>query len=82
MAQQKPCTIELDCPPGTPRPDDLLPAVLEGTGLPVREPISKFFGNFTWDYEDMREVFIKAKPTLQERIEKLYYEGVIRYGSW
>lgn len=45
--------IELDCGPGSPRPGDLLPEVLEGTGLPVREPVSTFFGNWTWVYKDM-----------------------------
>ena len=40
-------TIELDCAPGFPRPDMLLPGILEGTGFtPEDVPcISTFFGN-------------------------------------
>jgi len=37
-------TIELDCPPGQPRPGDLIDGVIEGTGLPKKEAKSKFFG--------------------------------------
>lgn len=80
MTQQ---TIELDCPPGNPRPDQLLPMVLEGTGLPIRERVGAFFGNWTWDYSDIpEEQFKAAKPILKERITQLYNSGAIRYGSW
>lgn len=76
-------TIELDCPPGFPRPDDLIDGVIEGLSLPKRAPIGKFFGNFTWDYSDIDpEVWAAAKPILKERIEALFHRGVIRYGSW
>lgn len=76
-------TIELDCAPGWPRPGDLLPGVLKDTGLEVREPVAKFFGNWTWDYSDIpEERWREIQPTLKERIEKLYHAGSIRYGSW
>jgi hypothetical protein len=76
-------TLELDCPPGLPRPGDLYPAVIRGTGLPTREPVLKFFGNWTWDYRDIpAKKWAKAQPALKERIEKLYNDGYIRYGSW
>jgi hypothetical protein len=76
-------TIELDCPPGAPRPGDLIAGVIEGTGLDDREPSTKFFGTWTWDYEDVSpEVWEKARPILRERITALYGAGVIRYGSW
>jgi hypothetical protein len=77
-----PCTIDLDCQPGFPRPGDLIDSVLEGTGLPSRPPVLKFFGNWQWDYNDMPEVFEAAKPILKERITALYHAGLIRYGSW
>lgn len=76
------CYIDLDCAPGTPRPDVYLPAVLEGTGLPVREAKSKFFGNWTFYYTDMPMEFVAAKPVLKQRITDLYNRGCIRYGSW
>ena len=80
MRQQ---TIELDCPPGDPRPGDLIASVIEGTGLPLRERVGAFFGNWTWDYNDIPEAeWEKVKPILKERITALYHSGVIRYGSW
>ena len=43
--------IELDCPPGSPRPDDLLPIVIEGTGLTMEDftCTSRLFGNWTFE---------------------------------
>lgn len=76
-------TIELDCPPGNPRPGDLLPAVIEGTGLTVRDPDSKFMGCWVFNYADVpADQWETAKPTLKQRITALYESGVIRYGSW
>ena len=76
-------TIELDCAPGTPRPDALLPQVLAGTGLELDEPVSTFFGNWTWAVPaDQEEKYLAAKPVLAERIKALYNAGAIRYGSW
>lgn len=76
-------TIELDCAPGTPRPDTYLPGILEGTGIPVREPVGKCFGNWTWDYRDIApEVWNAANLAIGERITNLYHRGRIRYGSW
>jgi len=78
-------TIELDCPPGSIRPGDLIGDVIAGTGLPERNPVSKVFGNWTWVYDDVPNVealWPTIKETLKERIEKLYTRGVIRYGSW
>lgn len=76
-------TIELDCAPGTPRPGDLIGGVIEGTGLPTREEVSKFFGMWTWDYRDVpREQWLRVQPTLEDRIRRLYHQGRIRYGSW
>jgi len=76
-------TIELDCPPGHPRPGDLYPGVIEGTGLPPRETVSRFFGNWTWDYNDLpRSEWERVQPILKQRITALYERGVIRYGSW
>jgi hypothetical protein len=37
-------TIILDCPPGHPRPGDLIAGVIEGTGLELKEAVSKLFG--------------------------------------
>ena len=82
-AQPRIQSIELDCPPGSPRPGDLLPGIVEGTGLQIKEPFTKFFGNWTWDYSDVpADEWDKIKPLLKERITSLYEAGLIRYGSW
>ncbi len=76
-------TIELDCPPGTTRPGDLIHGVIEGTGLETREAVTKIFGEWTWDYNDLSpEKWAKAQPILKERITALYNSGRIRWGSW
>lgn len=76
-------TIELDCPAGPTRPGDLIEKVLEGTGLPVKEPVGMFFGHWTWDYSDVSpEVWKQAKERTGPRITSLYNKGIIRYGSW
>jgi hypothetical protein len=76
-------TIELDCPPGNSRPGDLIEGVLEGTGLKVKDPVSKFFGNWTWDYSEVpAEEWVKVRAITKPRIQALYHAGLIRYGSW
>lgn len=76
-------TIDLDCAPGSPRPGDLIGDVIAGTGLPLRDTVSRLFGNWTWDYSDVSPaVWEEAKPLLKERITKLFESGAIRYGSW
>jgi hypothetical protein len=76
-------TIELDCEPGVPRPDTLLPGVLEGTGLTPKEPCLKWFGNYTFDYSEVpAEEWARIQAITRPRIEALYHEGRIRYGSW
>jgi hypothetical protein len=78
-----PQTIELDCPPGFPRPGELIGAVIEGTGLEPREPSAKFFGCWTWDYSDVPAAqWRRVQPTLAQRIRTLYRGGWIRFGSW
>ena len=80
MAEQ---TIELDCAPGAPRPDSLLPGVLKETGIPVREARTMWFGNWKFDYSDIDpEVWAAANPQIEARVKALYRAGRIRYGSW
>lgn len=78
-----PQTIEIDCPPGSPRPGDLIAGVIEGTGLELRSPASQLLGNWTWDYDDIPpEKWKEIQPTLEERLCKLYDSRVVRYCSW
>lgn len=81
--QRKVQTIEIDCRPMTPRPDSYIEGVIEDTGLPLRDPVAKCFGNWTWDYSDVSpEEWKKAQELTAPRIKRLYDEGYIRYGSW
>jgi len=78
-----PQPIEIGCPPGNPRPGDLLLGVIEGTGLEVRSPTTMSFGDWEWDYSDIDpEKWKEIKPILKERLVKLYDSGVVRYASW
>jgi len=81
-------SIELDCPSGFPRPGDLIAGVIAGTELENLESLkpenttSRLFGNWIWEFDVPEEVYERAKPIIKQRIERLYYSGVIRYGSW
>jgi hypothetical protein len=78
-------TIELDCSPGGPRPDDLLPKALEGTELTPNdfEIVSKFFGNWTFELNALKEdIYATHRNTIMTNIKILYDRGFIRYGSW
>jgi len=76
--------IELDCAPfHSPRPGDLLPQIIAGTGLVLKDPASKIFGNWIWDYSEVdATIWALVTPILNERITDLYLHGKIRYGSW
>jgi hypothetical protein len=83
MSEKPNQIIEIDCPPGYPRPGDLIEGVIKGTGLPLRQDVSRIFGMWAWDYNDMDpEVWKKVQPVLKERLVKLYDNGVCRYCSW
>lgn len=78
-------SIELDCPPGSLRPGDLLPGVLEGTGIEPEQLqlISTFFGNWTWRVpQECEAQYGLNQDKVKARITALYYAGRIRYGSW
>jgi|SRR5712664_666053 len=81
-------SIEMDCPPGNPRPGDLIEGVLDGTGLHVSDfsTGNPFFGHQTWILKEgspERDIaFTASKPIFKERIKKLHDAGYIRYGTW
>lgn len=81
-------SIEIDCPPGQPRPGDLFPEVIAGTGLTEGDFVitSKVFGNWTWVLRDGDEIrdhkFIDSKPIFKERLSVLHDDGIVRYASW
>ena len=74
--------IHLECPPGDPRPGDLMPRLLRGTGIPLRNSESRLFGHWEWDYNDIpREVWEAAVPIVMRRMRRLYRNGIIRAGQ-
>lgn len=78
-------TLEIDCPPGLPRPGDLLQHVLEGTGvvLDSSATTSRLFGCWTWNIpEEYESAYLEHRELIKDRLEKLYNEGTIRYASW
>lgn len=85
-ARYKTYSIELDCAPGSIRPNDLIAGVLKDSGLNVDDFTTgkPFFGHQIWILKDngKDEIFTNAKVLFKERIEVLYYDGVIRYGTW
>lgn len=77
-------TIELECPPGWPRPWDLIVGVCEGTGLEVTsDPVPCTFGYSCWAFKISREEWVeRIQPIIKPRIKALYAAGAIRAGSW
>jgi hypothetical protein len=80
-------SIELDCRPGSPRPNDLIDGVLLTTGLKVSDftTAPPFFGHQTWILKESVNkdaVFTHYRPLFQQRVTQLYNSGAIRYGTW
>ena len=78
-------TIDLDCAPGPIRPNQLLPGILEDTGIIIdpEQTVSRLFGNWQWEIpEEQSELYEKVRETIKDRITALYNKGFIRYGSW
>ena len=74
-------TIEIDCEPFAPRPDvyfqHIWNEILHRENN-IPEPISKFFGCWTWEITFTEE----EQNAVGEYIKSLYNSGKIRYGSW
>jgi hypothetical protein len=74
--------IHLECPPGEPRPGDLIAELIDGTGLSVRKDVSRVYGHWTWDYSDVpRSVWDSAVPSIERRMRYLSKTGVICAGG-
>lgn len=76
-------TIEIDCAPGAPRPDCYYKVICEKLNIEYAEPISRFFGNWTWVLPDLTDEQVKLYDEIVPTyIKGLYEKGHIRYGSW
>ncbi len=74
--------IGIDCPPGEPRPGDLLPNVITGTGLKNKRPAVKWFGAWQWEYRISEKKWKSIEPIIVSRLRDLYSEKVIRGAIW
>lgn len=77
------CELGIDCPPGDPRPGDLLPRVLRGTGLRVSDfdLENKLFGAWTWRLKTSKSkdaLFLASRGLLIKRLERLVKRGTVR----
>ena len=75
--------IALDCAPFAPRADSCLVYALKNTSLSPCLPVSKVFGEWTFDYSHVDDdEWIDIVPTLAANITHLFNQGRIRYGEW
>lgn len=82
-------SIEIDCPPGYPRPDVYFKQILEKTQMRPDwfitgvEPITTFYGNWRWELKpEFNQAYERVKPQVKQMVERFYHTGAIRYGSW
>lgn len=78
-------TIEIDCAPGSSRPDSHLIMMCNILGLDYNQFVikSKSFGNWEWQVEKSYEDDYKLKQTqVESHLTKLYNTKQIRYASW
>lgn len=86
--REKNFSVELDCPPGMPRPEDLIEGVLKDSGFEVSDFDTNppFFGNQLWVLRvdaNKDELFRQIRlDTIKPKVVELYELGAIRYGSW
>jgi hypothetical protein len=85
MCNMCPYEIEIDCPPGYTRPDDVLKTVLDGSPLTINDFIlvSKCFGNWTFKLNaDKEGEYVKHQLFIGSKLERAYRAGTIRYAAW
>tara|TARA_Y100000590_G_C15422878_1_gene902104 strand:- start:339 stop:626 length:288 start_codon:yes stop_codon:yes gene_type:complete len=90
--------IEIDCPPGSTRPQVYFDAICNilktnsnktiadlGASLTGQQPISRRFGNWEWII-NLVDTNIQYKELIkqifQNQLTKYHNEGCIRYASW
>jgi hypothetical protein len=78
-------SIEIDCAPGTMRPDGHFSNMCGQLGISemwFHSP-SKFFGNWEWVVKESHRSDYKSKQDqIETYLTALYKNGYIRYASW
>lgn len=81
----KPCIIEIDCPPGQIRPNNVLENIFSILNLNIQVPEKScaVFGSWIFEFNNPKDK--DTLRTFQDNIIselKSYYPSVIRYASW
>ena len=79
--------LEIDCAPGSARPDAILKLILSSidTKLSYEDFYLKSccFGEWTFQYKQEKQaLYDAARPKIGEMLKKLNSEGAIRYAEW
>jgi hypothetical protein len=77
------CVIGIDCPPGEPRPGEVLPKVLARSGLRVADfdRPTKLMGAWIWTLKDdptKRAIFLVKRALFRDRLVTLLEQRLIR----
>lgn len=75
--------IGIDCPPCTPRPNTYIGLALRILVIAtsenvLKEPVSKLFGAWVWEFECDKSVYQSKRGELMDTFNKLYERGLIR----
>lgn len=82
MADRIKISFVIDCAPGSPRPDVYARKVFDYLGIEYINPISKFFGAWTWCVEISESKYEDFSDWMQETMDDLYKRGHIRGAQW
>lgn len=79
--------LEIDCAPGSARPDAILKMILSSIDTDLTFDDFKLthccFGEWTFRYKKAKEAIYKeARPKIGEQLKTLTAEGAIRYAHW
>lgn len=75
-------TLIIDCPPGNPRPDDILRDILVDLTLKYEdfEKLYSLFGE--WGFRTAKTPTEDDKKAIAARLTSAYNCGQIRYAEW
>ena len=75
--------MEIDCPPGAPRPGYFIEGVLEGIAdaTVYAEPVRRLYGEWAWKFNLETTSWPTQEKTIMKRLAVLYDAGAIRYWS-
>lgn len=74
--------INIDCAPGSIRPDNILCRAIKETSLLETDftEVSRCFGNWTWTIP--MDKYMPHQKAIGEKLKAFYEMGAIRYAAW